>query len=86
MQIARLLMKNFNGFDYRELKFHPQFNLLAGDNATGKSSVLDALAIGAGSWFLGLPGIAKCAYLDTSIRIALHLKNSSPPASNAAAS
>jgi predicted ATP-binding protein involved in virulence len=65
MQIARLLMKNFNGFDYRELKFHPQFNLLAGDNATGKSSVLDALAIGAGSWFLGLPGIGKGPGIDS---------------------
>lgn len=59
MKISHLTIKNFNGFDSRELGFHPRFNLLAGDNASGKSSVLDALAVAVGSWFLGIRGFEK---------------------------
>jgi chromosome segregation ATPase len=56
MRIDHLTVENFNGFSQRTLSFNPRFNLLVGDNATGKSSVLDALAVGVGSWFLGLRG------------------------------
>jgi hypothetical protein len=59
MQIDRLTIRNFCGFEFRELSFDPQFNLLIGDNATGKTSVLDALGIAVGSWFLGIKGYAK---------------------------
>ena len=55
MQIDHLAIANFDGFAHREFEFNPRFNLLAGGNATGKTSVLDALAIATSSWFLGLP-------------------------------
>jgi predicted ATP-binding protein involved in virulence len=57
MRIDRLLLQNFKGFQHRELTFHPQFNLVVGENGTGKTSLLDALAVAAGSWFLGVSGI-----------------------------
>ena len=56
MRIDRLLLENFKGFEKRELSFHPQFNLVVGENGTGKTSVLEALAVAMGSWFLGLRG------------------------------
>jgi predicted ATP-binding protein involved in virulence len=56
MRIDRLTVQNFKGFEHREFTFHPQMNLLVGVNGTGKTSVLDALAVAAGSWFLGLRG------------------------------
>lgn len=56
MRIDRLLLENYKGFRHRELAFHPQFNLVVGENGTGKTSLLDALSIAAGSWFLGIPG------------------------------
>lgn len=56
MRIDRLLVENFKGFVRREFSFHPQFNLVVGENGTGKTSVLDALSIAVGSWFLGLRG------------------------------
>lgn len=59
MRIQDLILRNFNGFDNRKFSFNPRFNLLVGDNATGKSSILDALAIAAGSWFLGMSGVEK---------------------------
>ncbi|WP_291158289.1 AAA family ATPase [Gemmatimonas sp. UBA7669] len=56
MRIDLLRVENFKGFSQRELAFHPEFNLVIGENGTGKTSVLDALAVAAGSWFLGLRG------------------------------
>ena len=56
MRIDRLQVANFKGFQHRELSFHPQFNLVVGRNGTGKTSILDALSIAVGSWFLGLRG------------------------------
>jgi predicted ATP-binding protein involved in virulence len=73
MRISHLTVKNFNGFEFRELNFHRQFNLLVGDNATGKSSVLDALAVAVGSWFLGIRGFEKGPGIDPSeVRVVAH--------------
>ncbi|MFN9872164.1 MAG: AAA family ATPase [Cyanobacteriota bacterium] len=57
MRIDSLLLENFKGFSHRELTFHPQFNLVVGQNGSGKTSLLDALAIATGSWFLGISGV-----------------------------
>jgi predicted ATP-binding protein involved in virulence len=57
MRIDSLLLENFKGFQRRELTFHPQFNLVVGENGTGKTSLLDALAVAVGSWYLGVAGV-----------------------------
>jgi predicted ATP-binding protein involved in virulence len=56
MRIERLKIMNFKRFESREFIFDPQFNLIVGENASGKTSVLDALAIAVDVWFLGLRG------------------------------
>lgn len=73
MRIDRLTLQNFNGFDFREFTFNPGFNLLVGENATGKTSVLDALSISIGSWFLGIRGYAKAPGIDADqVRVVAH--------------
>jgi predicted ATP-binding protein involved in virulence len=64
MRIDDLTVTNFYGFDHRTFNFHPQFTLLVGDNATGKTSVLKALSVAAGSWFLGLRGSERSPGID----------------------
>jgi predicted ATP-binding protein involved in virulence len=64
VRIDRLTIKNFNGFESSEFNFDPHFNLLVGDNATGKTSVLDALSIAVDSWFLGMKGSEKAGGID----------------------
>jgi predicted ATP-binding protein involved in virulence len=57
MRIDEIHIQNFKGFDNKTFKFKEQFTVFIGDNAKGKTSVLDALAIAAGSFFLGIEGI-----------------------------
>ncbi|MGD0832705.1 MAG: AAA family ATPase, partial [Terracidiphilus sp.] len=59
MRIDRLKIQNFNGFGSCEIQFDPHFNLLVGDNGSGKTSVLDALTILLESWVRGIDGDEK---------------------------
>ena len=69
MRIDRLNVSNFKGFKDLELSLHPQFNLVVGENGSGKTSVLDALAVAAGSWFLGLRGYDSRHIRSEDIRL-----------------
>ena len=64
MRIDRLKIQNFNGFESFEIDFNPHFNLLVGDNASGKTSVLDALSILLDSWVFGIKGNQKGGGID----------------------
>jgi predicted ATP-binding protein involved in virulence len=55
MRIDRLEITNFKKFSDYTLDLHPQFTLLVGDNGTGKTTILDALAIAAGVWLINAP-------------------------------
>jgi predicted ATP-binding protein involved in virulence len=44
MKINRVKLRNYKKFDEAEFQFHPDFTVLIGDNATGKTSILNALA------------------------------------------
>ena len=71
MRIDTIQITNFRGFiapdlfvvpeatftPQREFTFSAQFNVIVGDNGTGKTALLDALAIGLGSLFLGFDQI-----------------------------
>ena len=55
MRIDRLELENFKCFSRRTLSLHPHFTLLVGDNGTGKTTLLDALAVAAGVWLVKAP-------------------------------
>ncbi|MEQ1507757.1 MAG: AAA family ATPase [Myxococcota bacterium] len=44
VQVERLALENWRGFERLELEFHPRLTLLVGENGSGKSAVLEALA------------------------------------------
>jgi predicted ATP-binding protein involved in virulence len=74
MRIDHLAVQNFCGFESREFSLNPQFNLLVGDNATGKTSILDALSIAVDTWFLGIKGTEKAGGIDLSqVRVEPHV-------------
>ncbi len=55
MRIDRLELRNFKKFAALTLDLHPQFTLLIGENGSGKTSVLDALAVALGVWLVRPP-------------------------------
>ncbi len=50
MRIESIKLKNFRCFKDLEVSFHPQLTVVVGKNASGKSSLLEAAAIAAGTF------------------------------------
>ena len=43
MYIKSIELSNFRNYEYLNMEFHPEKNILYGDNAQGKTNVLEAL-------------------------------------------
>jgi predicted ATP-binding protein involved in virulence len=66
MRIDWIRVKNFRGFVEKDFPLersidapaggNGSFHVFIGDNATGKTAILEALTVAAGSWFLGVRG------------------------------
>lgn len=54
MLISSMNIKNFRCFNNIDIAFHDKCTILIGSNGSGKSSILDALAIGLGSYIAAL--------------------------------
>lgn len=52
MRIDEIHIKNFKGIEDKVFHLNPRFTVFIGDNASGKTSVLDALAVCLGSFFI----------------------------------
>ena len=68
MQIDRLKLLNFKGFPELDQRLNRRFTLIAGNNGVGKSSLLDALSIAFGSFFLGIPNVARRHINQSEVR------------------
>ncbi len=55
MLIHNLELKNFRCFQDYQLELAPRFTVLIGENGSGKTAVLDALAIAVGCFLFGIP-------------------------------
>ena len=68
MRIESLKIGNYRKFESLSVQFHSQMNVIVGNNGAGKSTVLDALSIGIGSFFLGIEGIPSPGIAKTDTR------------------
>jgi len=59
MRIHHLSIQNFRCFQERSFQLTPSFNLLVGENASGKTAVLEALSVAMASLFLGILGLGE---------------------------
>jgi len=57
MKIKKLELENFRCFKEYKLTLSDRFTLLIGDNASGKTAILDSLAVAAGGFLLGISEI-----------------------------
>ena len=55
MRIDRLDIRNFRCFGERAFSFDPQFTLLVGTNASGKTAILEALTVALGAALIPVP-------------------------------
>lgn len=68
MKIQSISIKNFRRFEKADFRFNERFTVLIGDNATGKSAILDALAILTGSYLLDFKSATKRAIKASEVR------------------
>jgi predicted ATP-binding protein involved in virulence len=76
MKVNKIHLQNFKGFEDIELNFNPNMTVLIGDNGTGKSSILDALAFVLGTYFWGVDGISNYSLKQTYKRRFMAASNS----------
>ncbi|MGN7818907.1 AAA family ATPase [Chitinophaga sp. 22536] len=69
MRIDKLNIKNFKGFEDESFSLNPQFTVFIGDNAKGKTAMLQAMSIAMGSFFLGIDGIDSRAIQKNEVRM-----------------
>lgn len=70
MLIHNIKLQNFRAFETLEVKFDSQMTVLVGENGVGKTTVLEAAAIAAGTFFYSLDGIK-----NTGIKKMIHFMN-----------
>lgn len=68
MKINKIHIQDFRGIQDLEMNLNPQFNLLIGENGSGKTAILEALTVAIGSFFSGMPGIQGRHIRDNDIR------------------
>lgn len=53
MKLENICLRNFRRYENARFHFHPQFTVLIGENGKGKTTILDAIAVMLGTYFLG---------------------------------
>ena len=70
MKINNIQIQNFRGYESLDVDLNPNFNLIIGDNGSGKTAILEALTVAIGSFFLGIKGANSRGVYEKDIRIA----------------
>lgn len=68
MQLNKVSIKNFKGIEEKNIIFKPGFNLIKGGNGKGKTSILEAIAVGLGGFIAGLPDVTTRHFSSDEVR------------------
>lgn len=68
MNLEEIKISNFRGIKEKEIQFKPGFNLIKGENGKGKTSILEAVAIGLGGYVAGIGEVATRHFSQNEIR------------------
>ncbi len=68
MKLDQVRIENYRAIELLTLRLHPQLTVLHGDNGHGKTSVLNAIAVGLGSIPRLLPNVSSIDFLKTDHR------------------
>ncbi|WP_284460673.1 AAA family ATPase [Chryseobacterium sp.] len=70
MRIDNIHIKNFRGYADLKVDFKSNFNVIIGDNGSGKTAILEALTVAMGSFFLGIRNVDAKGISSKDVRIA----------------
>ena len=68
MRLKRAVIENYRAISRLELHFHPQMNVFFGGNGEGKTSVLNAIAVGLAAIPQFLPDVSSVDFQKTDCR------------------
>ena len=68
MYIKNLNLKNYRCFEDLSMSFHDKLTVIVGGNGVGKTSIIEALAIACGTFFLGFDNIKSASIKPTDSR------------------
>lgn len=75
MKIKTLRLHNFRKYADSTFCFHPRFTVMIGDNASGKTSILEALSVMLGTYHLRSKiGSSRTSIREEDVRVAVHDK------------
>jgi predicted ATP-binding protein involved in virulence len=64
-----MLIENFRAIRKLELPLNPQLTVLVGNNAAGKTTILDAIAVGLGAVLTRLPKVSGIKFRPNDLRV-----------------
>lgn len=73
MIIERVDIKNFRGIEDATIEFREGFNLIKGENGKGKTSILEAIAVGLGGFVAGFGDVRTRHFSKDEIRKVIEL-------------
>ena len=68
MRLNEVEIRNFRGIENCRLQFHGKMNLIIGKNGVGKTSILEAVAVGLGGFISGLDGVSTRNFTQDELR------------------
>lgn len=71
MILEKVHVSNFKGIEECTIELDKSFNLIIGNNGSGKTSVLEAISVGLGGFIAGLEDIATKHFTQDEIRVVL---------------
>ena len=66
--IKKIEIENFKGIENILFEFDEKFNLIAGNNGTGKTSALEAISVALGAFLSGIDGVNSIHFTKDEIR------------------
>lgn len=77
MIIKSIALKNYRCFEDIEINFHEKLTVIVGDNGSGKTSILEGLAVSLGTLFIGLDGLDGVSINKKDARLNAYLMGES---------
>ncbi|MDO4921496.1 MAG: AAA family ATPase [Phascolarctobacterium sp.] len=68
MYINNIRIRNFRGIEDSTIEFKPGFNLIKGENGKGKTSIVEAIAVGLGGFIGGFSDVSTRHFSKEEIR------------------